>query len=72
MLRLEAPHLTPLAGSRVPSFSIEPPYVIANLDEDFEDTNLGGDVDFHCLILHAQSVILEGSLSDTFREGLLP
>jgi Heterokaryon incompatibility protein (HET) len=49
----------------------EPTYIIANLDEDFEDTNLGGNRDIYCLILHAQSVMTGRSFSDTFLNGLL-
>jgi Heterokaryon incompatibility protein (HET) len=53
------------------SFSVEPTYIIANLDEDFEDTNLAGNGDIYCLILHAQSMMTGGSFSDTFLNGLL-
>ncbi|ERF75808.1 hypothetical protein EPUS_01638 [Endocarpon pusillum Z07020] len=52
-------------------FSNDSPYVISTLNEDFEDTNYGGDEDIYCLVLHAQSVIWEESFSDTFLEGVI-
>ncbi|KAF7511137.1 hypothetical protein GJ744_005368 [Endocarpon pusillum] len=56
--------------------SNDPPYVISILNEDFEDTNFGGDEDIYCLVLHAQSFL--GFPRDpplpppyTFLEGLI-